>query len=295
MADDKTEKEEKTEEESTEEEPTEETVEKELAKLQDDLEKPPEEVAKEAVETEKADDFDVRKAALSVIANLSREEQVEEFRKLGHEIAPAKQVQADKEEIAKEAQRLTMDQALSSLNGMVSESELPEGYHDAEPEQKNAILVQIAAQKQAKAMVQEALAPLQQQQEQQQMSAKLDAASVSWAEEFGAPGSASEIRAFVGTFSPEELQILEAQMEAGGGPFSGMVGQHIKGIASAHTRADEARTEKPLPASEDVGGGDSEDVSLTGDAKTFYDQAKADKDFPNSELPGLAKSLAGIG
>ena len=185
-----------------------------------------------------------------------------------------------------------MQRAVAQFNSQVSEQELPEGFHDATPEEQNAVLSDIISTKKAQAMMHEVIAPLQQQQQQQEMSAKLDSASVSWAQQRGAPGAANEIRTFIGTFPPEQIQMLEAEMEAGGGPFSGMVGQHVDGIAAAHTRAAEKGTEEELPKSEDVGGGESDDGGLlTGEAQSFMAQARADGIMNKSQLADLEKTL----
>ncbi len=285
---------EKNEENKEEVEPTEETVEKELEDLQAELEAPAEEAPAEtaAEEPQEVPDFDVRKAALSVIANLSRDEQIEEFKKLGHEIAPARQIQADKEEIAETAQRLTMEQEMVKYRQVVPESDLPPGFYDAEAQDQNYWLAIRTAEIVGKQMNDSEMAPIRQFQQQQEMSAKLDAASASWAAEFGAPGAARQIREFAGTFSEQQIQMLEAEMEAGGGPFSRIFGQNVKDIASAHARNAEKSTEEPLPKSEDVGGGDTEvGGALSGEAQSFMSQARADGIMNKSQLADLEKTL----
>ena len=186
-----------------------------------------------------------------------------------------------------------MQRAVAQLNSQVSEQELPEGFHDATPEEQNAVLSDIVSTKKAQAMMEQAMAPLQQQQAAQEMSAKLDSASVSWAQQRGAPGAANEIRTFIGMFPPEQIQMLEAEMEAGGGPFSGMIGQHIDGIASAHTRAAEKETEEPLPKSEDVGGVEGEDsATLTGAAADVFKEMSPSMD--SKQKAAFREELAGV-
>ena len=290
--------------EPTEEEQTEAEVQAELDSLARQLKGEPEPEAPEAPVTDEApvedvvsgdDDDGLTDAAISHIARLPRDKQLEHLQRLGIDATPRKQIEQDEVKVAEAVKKVTAREMLDSLISQVPDEELPDGFDDMEPHEQNAILVAIASEKRAKNIAEEQLRPFMEQQAQAQHQQLIDATSSQWAQELGVPDAATPIKEFLAKFSPQEVELYKQQAQAGGGSFVEMVHGNVQNIASGLQKQSEQQKEVPLPGAEETGGATKVDEpNLSGPAAQMYEQMKSSGQLSADELKAVRQEMSAI-
>lgn len=233
---------------------------------------------------------DMVPAVKSALANMTPEKRAEALS--DWQKAVEQKQQQEEQKVATGAVRKTTDEMLSEIRKGVPDELLPSDYDERDPHEQFAILNFLQTELKAEAKKEEALAPYRQQEAQMAHERSLDETAKGWANDLGKPEAEKHIRDFIGQFPPQYVEMYKQEMANGGGPLMTMVSQQVRGIVDSLNRQDEAKTEIPLPKSEDVVPAE-DGPQLSPSAQGIYDDLKA-SGMDENELKRYRKELAGV-
>lgn len=241
------------------------------------------------------DDLELTDAALSVISRLPRETQIEHLKKLGYDLTPKEELAKHGEQAVETVrQQMTFQQELENkYNTLEDKQVLPTDFHDLDAATQHSILTAAHSAQDAAKKAQEIVSPLMQEYQQRQFNQMLDQAAQGLAANLGNPEAAAPVREYLGKFGPQHVQMFEAEIQQGGGPFVEMVNNNIRSIVNDFTQRQQAVAEIPIPKSEEVVrvGDANPSGELQGKAKEMYDKMAKSGIYKEDELQKIAKEL----